>query len=48
MFEHAKHSVMNGEHELLAPAAKERIPLNSDTELKIAQRIRQLAEQYTA
>lgn len=46
LFEHARHTVMVGEYEPLAPLAKETIPLIGDYERKIADTIRSLATDY--
>lgn len=44
MFEHALHTVMIGDHEQLAPYAKETIRLSGDVEQAIAAKILELAE----
>lgn len=48
MFRHARHTVMIGEHPLLAPLAVESLPQGPDLKDKIVQKLRELGQRYLA
>lgn len=48
MFRHARHTVMIGEHPLLAPLAAESLPQGLDLEDEIVRKLRELGQRYLA
>lgn len=43
MFQHAKHSVMIGDHSKLKPFAEEQLPIHDDIEKDITEKVEELA-----